>query len=33
MFLKQELKKIKYIYAYENECGLEVVELILKSLD
>jgi len=29
----KNFNKIKYISVYENECGLEGVELILKSLD
>ena len=29
----KKFNKIKYISIYENECGLEDVELILKSLD
>ena len=29
----KNFNKIKYISLYENECGLEGVELILKSLD
>ena len=29
----KNFNKIKYISVYENECGLENVELILKSLD